>query len=225
MNSPCGEVPADHLWRNPVPPLADLSVLSAGPLASGGSDLAARAVLDLVSMAVLTLVLFLPRHGRRDLVTVFWMFNAALFCVLLVISGGEIGVGAGLGLFAVLSIVRLRSEQYRNVEIGYFFVSLALALVTGLAPGLILPTVLSAGLLGVVTIVDLRALFPPARSLEVVLDCVLEDDAELRMHLGRRLSGLVVAVSVVQVDYVRMTMLLNVQYRPAPVSRLTESLR
>ena len=208
-----------------MPPHSALSVLAAGPLASGASDLAVRAGLDLVSMAVLTLVLFLPRHGRRDLVTVFWMFNAALFCVLLVISGGEIGVGAGLGLFAVLSIVRLRSEQYRNVEIGYFFVALALALVTGLAPGLILPAALCAGLLIVVTVVDLRALFPPARSVEVMLDCVIERDAELRMHLGDRLAGLVVAVTVIQVDYVRMTMLLSVQYRPAPAPRLVATPR
>jgi hypothetical protein len=176
-------------------------------------------VLDLVSMTLLTLALFLPRHGRRDLVTVFWMFNAALFCVLLVISGGDIGVGAGLGLFAVLSIVRLRSEQYRNVEIGYFFVSLALALVTGLAPGLLMTAALCAGLLLVVTVVDLGRLFPPARSVEVVLDAVIEDEAELRIELGRRLAGLVVDVSVLQVDYVRMTMSVSVRYRPAPAAR------
>lgn len=198
-----------------------LSPLAAGPLDAGGVDLAVRALLNLASMAVLTVGLFLPRHGRRDLLTVFWMFNAALFCVLLVISGGDIGVGAGLGLFAVLSIVRLRSEQYRNVEIGYFFVSLALALVTGLAPGLILPAALCVGLLGVVAVVDLRRLFPPAKTVEVVLDTVLEDDAELRAELGRRLGGLVVTVGVTQVDYVRMTMLLSVQYRPLPSHRLS----
>jgi hypothetical protein len=196
-----------------------LPSLAASPLAAGAVDLAFRAVLDLVSMTLLTLALFLPRHGRRDLVTVFWMFNAALFCVLLVISGGDIGVGAGLGLFAVLSIVRLRSEQYRNVEIGYFFVSLALALVTGLAPSLLMTAALCAGLLLVVTVVDLGRLFPPARSVEVVLDTVLEDEAELRMELGRRLAGLVVDVSVLQVDYVRMTMSVSVQYRPAPLQR------
>ena len=196
-----------------------LPSLAASPLAAGAVDLAVRAVLDLVSMTLLTLALFLPRHGRRDLVTVFWMFNAALFCVLLVISGGDIGVGAGLGLFAVLSIVRLRSEQYRNVEIGYFFVSLALALVTGLAPSLLMTAALCAGLVLVVTVVDLGRLFPPARSVEVVLDTVLEDEAELRMELGRRLAGVVVDVSVLQVDYVRMTMSVSVQYRPAPIQR------
>ena len=203
-------------------PDATRLLLAAGPLAAGGLDLLARALIDLVAMCTLTL-LFLPRNGRRDLVTVYWMFNAALFCVLLVISGGDIGVGAGLGLFAVLSIVRLRSEQYRNVEIGYFFVSLALALITGLAPGLLLPALLSAGLLAVVAVVDLRTLLPAARTLEIVLDTVIEDDDALRDELGRRLSGVVVEVAVTQVDYVRMTMLLTVQFRPAPARRPTVS--
>ena len=130
------------------------------------------------------------------------------------IRGDEIGVGVGLGLFAVLSIVRLRSEQYRNVDIGYFFVALALALVTGLAPSLLLAGGLCVGLLAVVAVVDMTRLLPPARSVEVVLDAVIEDEAALRLELGRRLSGLIVEVSVGQVDYVRMTMLLTVLYRP-----------
>ena len=204
--------------------LGPVPVLAASPLAAGDLDLAARALLDLGSTAVLTLALFLPRHGRRDLLTVFWMFNSALFCVLLVISGGEIGVGAGLGLFAVLSIVRLRSEQYRNVEIGYFFVALALALVTGLAPGLLLPAALCAGLLVVVGTVDLPRLLPAARSVDVVLDEVLEDEGELRRELGQRLRAVVVDVAVTQVDYVRMTMLLTVQYRPSPVVRHADAM-
>jgi hypothetical protein len=206
---------------SPLDPVLTASslTLAAAPLAGGALDITVRALFDVISMAVLSLVLFLPRHGRRDLVTVFWMFNAALFCVLLVISGGDIGVGAGLGLFAVLSIVRLRSEQYRNVEIGYFFVSLALALVTGLAPDLVLTAALCVGLLVVVAVVDLARLFPPARSVEVVLDQVIEDEPELRIELGRRLGGVVVDVGVLQVDYVRMTMLVAVQYRPAASGR------
>ena len=192
-------------------------LLAAGPLAAGGLDQAARALIDLAAMSVLTLALFLPRNGRRDLVTVFWMFNAALFCVLLVISGGEIGVGAGLGLFAVLSIVRLRSEQYDNVEIGYFFVALALALVAGLAPTVPVALALTVGLLLVVAVVDLARLLPGPSATEVVLDVVLENDLDLRMELGRRLGGLVVDVDVLQVDYVRSSMLVSVRYRPLPV--------
>lgn len=206
-----------------LPALAPLLATTAAPMDAGG-EIAIRAGIDLVAVSLLTFVLFLPRHRRRDLVTVFWLFNTALFCVLLVINTGDIGVGAGLGLFAVLSIVRLRSEQYRNVEIGYFFVSLALALVNGLAPGLLLPLSLSAGLLVVVAVIDLPKLLPSSRHAEVVLDMVLEDHQELREELGRRLRALIVNVEVTQVDYVRLTMLLTVQYRPAAGTRRSDSV-
>lgn len=135
----------------------------------GLAEAAVRVALDFASVAILTLGLFLPRHHRRDLATVFWLFNTAMLCVLLVIDTGQIGVGAGLGLFGVLSIVRLRSEQYRNVEIGYFFVALAPALVNGLAPGVLLPILLSAGILTVVLLVNSDRLLPSTRHVEIVL--------------------------------------------------------
>ena len=197
--------------------LTPLTAVAAEQLPPGLSEVVARAALDVVAMTVLTVGLFLPRHRRRDLVTVYWLLNAALFCVLLVIGGGQVGVGAGLGLFAVLSIVRLRSEQYDNVEIGYFFVALALALVAGLAPTVPVALALTVGLLLVVAVVDLARLLPGPSATEVVLDVVLECDLDLRMELGRRLGGLVVDVDVVQVDYVRSSMLVSVRYRPLPV--------
>ena len=197
--------------------LTPFAAVAAEPLPPGLSEVLARAALDVVAMTVLTVGLFLPRHRRRDLLTVYWLLNVALFCVLLVISGGQVGVGAGLGLFAVLSIVRLRSEQYNNVEIGYFFVALALALVAGLAPTVPVAVTLVVVLLTVVAVVDLAQLLPGPSATEVVLDVVLENDLDLRMELGRRLGGLVVDVDVLQVDYVRSSMLVSVRYRPLPV--------
>ena len=44
-----------------------------------GVDLVLRATMNLVAMSLLTVVLFLPRHRRRDLLTVYWMLNVALF--------------------------------------------------------------------------------------------------------------------------------------------------
>ncbi len=44
-------------------------------------------------------------------------------------------MGVGFGLFAVLSIVRLRSEPFSNRELAYFFVALVLALVCAIDLG------------------------------------------------------------------------------------------
>ncbi len=80
-----------------------------------------------------------------DLVVVYALFNLGLFLALVVISQGQVSMGVGFGLFAVLSIVRLRSEPFSNRELAYFFVAIVLALVCAIDLGsLALPGVLSA---------------------------------------------------------------------------------
>src|SRR4051794_41952795 len=63
---------------------------------------------------------------------VFAAFNVGLFGVLTVITDKSVGPAIGFGLFAMLSIVRLRSEPFGNADLAYFFCALVLALANGL---------------------------------------------------------------------------------------------
>src|SRR3954469_1735990 len=94
-------------------------------------DLVLRLAIDLGCMAILA-GLVARRRPRRGLFVVFTTFNIALFCVLTIISAKRIGPAVGFGLFALLSIVRLRSEPFTNQELSYFFSALALALINGI---------------------------------------------------------------------------------------------
>src|SRR3954463_4083961 len=95
------------------------------------ADLVLRLFLDLACVGFLA-ALVGQRRRRRGLFVVFITFNIALFCVLTVISQRHIGSAVGFGLFALLSIVRLRSEPFSNQELAYFFSALAMALINGL---------------------------------------------------------------------------------------------
>ena len=99
------------------------------------ADLALRLGLDVVALAALVWGIYLPRHRRTDLAVVHAMFNVGLFLALIVIAGGQVSIGVGFGLFAVLSIVRLRSEPFSNRELAYFFVALVLGLVCAIDLG------------------------------------------------------------------------------------------
>ena len=98
-------------------------------------DVLLRLAIDVAAIAALVYGVFLPRHRRMDLVVVYALFNVGLFLALVVISGGEVSMGVGFGLFAVLSIVRLRSEPFSNRELAYFFVALVVALVCAIDLG------------------------------------------------------------------------------------------
>jgi Domain of unknown function (DUF4956) len=174
------------------------------------ADLALRLGIDLVAVAALVYGLFHPRHGRMDLVVVYGLFNVGVFLALSVIVAGELSLGVGFGLFAVLSIVRLRSEPFSNRELAYFFVALVIGLVCALA------TPVHGGLLSALALlsawaIDHPRLSRPTRRLDVTLDRAYADDAALRDHLRERLRAPVLDVTVLEVDYVRDTMRLEVR--------------
>jgi Domain of unknown function (DUF4956) len=175
-------------------------------------DLALRLAIDVVAVAALVYGLFHPRHRRMDLVVVYALFNVGVFLALSVIVAGELSMGVGFGLFAVLSIVRLRSEPYSNRELAYFFVALVIGLVCALDVG----HPAYAGLLAGVALlaawaIDHPRLNRPTRRLEVTLDRAIGDDDALRAHLRERLRAPVLDVTVRELDYVRETMRVEVR--------------
>jgi Domain of unknown function (DUF4956) len=180
-------------------------------------DVLPRLGLDLVAIVALVYGLFYPRHKRMDLVVVYALFNVGLFVALLVIAGGELSMGVGFGLFAVLSIVRLRSEPFSNRELAYFFVALVLALVCAIDLGsLAYAAMLAAVALVAAWAIDHPRLSKPTRRLEVTLELVFADDEALRRHLEERLNAEIRELSVLEIDYVRETTRVEVRYIPAP---------
>jgi hypothetical protein len=173
-------------------------------------DLALRLGIDLAAACALVYGLFHPRHRRMDLVVVYALFNVGVFLALSVIAAGDLSMGVGFGLFAVLSIIRLRSEPFSNRELAYFFVALVIALVCALAAPV------HAGLLsGVVLLaawaIDHPRISRPSRRLEVTLERVFADDDALREHLRERLRAPVLDVVVREIDYVRETTRVEVR--------------
>jgi hypothetical protein len=181
------------------------------------TELLARLALDAVAVCALAYGVYLPRHRRPDLVVAFVLFNAGLFAALAVIARGDVGVGVGFGLFAVLSIVRLRSEPFSHRELAYFFLALVLALAWAIdAGGLVMPAALSAAALAAAWAVDHPRLGRSEQRVEIVLELVFADDAALHRHLEERLNADVTDVTVAEIDYVRETTRACVRYVPRP---------
>lgn len=169
--------------------------------------------LDLAALALLMWALR-RRHGaRRDLMSVVACFNIGLFVVLTAIESAASATAIGFGLFAMLSIIRLRSEPFSNTELGVFFAGLVLALVNGVS-GIPLPlaAVLDAIVLAAVAIADHPAFGPIPQTREVTLDCIHDDDAALRADLEHRLGVRVVDFTVLENDYVREVTRLSIRY-------------
>lgn len=170
--------------------------------------------IDLVAIALLIFGVYFPRHHRRDLLVAFWGVNVGVLAVSMVLGSSTIGAGLGLGLFGVLSIIRLRSNEISQHEIAYYFAALALGLLAGLSA---VPSVLAVSLMVLIIaglfFADHPRLFPRYRQQTMIIDVAHRDEAVLRTHLEMMLSAEVVNVSVVRLDLVNDTTTVDVRYR------------
>lgn len=171
-------------------------------------------LVDLAAIAVLTVAVYFQRHRRRDLVVAFFGVNIGVFAVANVLASAEVAAGLGLGLFGVLSIIRLRSSEISQREVAYYFAALAIGLLAGLAQTFsIVSTVLVGVVVLTLAVIDHPVLFSSYRHRTVQLDEAIGDDDALRAALEERLGGEVRAISVQHVDFVNDTTLVDVRYR------------
>ncbi|WP_158850835.1 DUF4956 domain-containing protein [Saccharothrix deserti] len=168
---------------------------------------------DIVAIAILTFGLYFPRHHRRDLVVAFLGVNVGVLAVAMALGSSTVTAGLGLGLFGVLSIIRLRSDEIAQHEVAYYFAALALGLLAGLGAELGPLTLALMGLVVVALFVgDHPKLFGSYRQQTVHLDTAHTDEEALRAHLQQLMGGRVVNVVVKEVDLVDDTTLVEVRY-------------
>ena len=171
--------------------------------------------INLFAICVLSFAIYFQRHRRADLMTAFIALNVGVFAVSALMLTQEVNLGFAFGLFAVLSIIRLRSDPISQREIGYYFVALALGLINGIGSAFpVAMILLNVLLLVVMYVADHPALSGRVERRLLVLDYVASDDAGLRADLEQRLRGKVLRFSVEQVSYVQETMQVDVRYRP-----------
>ncbi|MFT4231055.1 MAG: DUF4956 domain-containing protein [Microbacterium sp.] len=169
---------------------------------------------DVVAALVLSLGLYYRRHHRRDLVVAFLGVNIGVMAVSAVLGTAEVALGLGLGLFGVLSIIRLRSSEISQREVAYYFAALAIGLIAGLPQSNPWPAVaLIALILAVLWAADHPAVMARSRHQTVRMDRAISDEEELREALAETLSAEVTSLTVQELDLVNDTTLVDVRYR------------
>ena len=170
--------------------------------------------IDLAAMAVITFGLYFPRHRRRDLVVAYLVVNVGVLAVAAILGTTTVGLGVGLGLFGVLSIIRLRSSEITQHELAYYFAALAVGLLSGLSTTLE-PVVIAliALVVAVLAIGDSPALFRRYRMQTIVMDTAFTDEADLTRELERMLVAKVHRVNVLHLDTVNDTTTVEVRFQ------------
>lgn len=170
-------------------------------------------LLDLVAISVLALGIYFPRHHRKDMLVALFGVNIGLLAVTAALSSTDLSMGIGFGLFAVLSIIRLRSSEVDQQEVAYYFAALSLGLLGGVVftPDWIGPVLMGTILAGL-WLIDHPRLFARHRVATLTLDRAWTDERSLVGHLEELLHARVRQVKVRRVDLVEATTIVEVRY-------------
>lgn len=168
---------------------------------------------NVVAIAVLVFGIYFPRHRRRDLVVAYLGVNAGVLAISAVLSSVDATVGLGLGLFGMLSIIRLRSVELDQQEVAYYFASLALGLLGGIkidSYGLTLFAM--AALLIALWFGDHPRLLARYKMQVMTLDRAFVDEQQLTAHLAELLGARIGRVLIRRTDFVNDTTNVEVRY-------------
>ena len=90
-------------------------------------------IIDLAALYLLVYVIYYRRYGDREMAITMGLLNLFLFTIVLTMTMTEFNLGAGFALFALLSLITLRSVIISKVEVGYILGAITLGLVNGMS--------------------------------------------------------------------------------------------
>ncbi len=177
-----------------------------------------RFVIDIIAMLILLMGIYYRRYGDKELMTSASLFNVFIFSVLTILSSVNFSVNAGFGLFAILALFTLRSEQIGKIEITYFFGSVAIAVICSVQ-GTTLPFVLATvGILVVSTyLLDHPNILRSVHGVRITLDKIdaeaIANPKQMCSELSVRLGVNVLSFHIISLDFIHDMAVLNVNYR------------
>ena len=192
--------------------------MSLAFFSSPAFELLVRFALDLLAMVLLVFGMYYQRYRDKELVTAAAMFNIFAFAVLTILSTVAFSIAAGFGLFAILALFSLRSEQISKTEITYFFGSISIAVICSVQ-GTTLPFVALVVVLILLGawIVDHPAILRSSDGIKLTLDKIdphaLSDPEAMRADLSARLGVEVMSYQITALDYINDMARINVFYR------------
>ena len=182
-----------------------------------------RLVINLVVVGIIIDRLYYPKSKRRDFYFTFMLISIAIFFIVFFMifvleeMKGKTSLGIGIGLFAIFSIMRYRTDAMPVREMTYLFVIIALSLVNAISEGV--PMIE----LGITNLIFLVAVWVSEWHLKVLPSKIIQYDkidlvtpdrkADLIADLEKRLGLEIVQVEVGAVDFIRDMAMVKIRYR------------
>ncbi|MFB7502657.1 DUF4956 domain-containing protein [Streptomyces broussonetiae] len=182
------------------------------------TDLVTRGGLDVIALLILVGRLYRRRPSVPAMPLVLAALNIGLFAAMSTMSAGKFPAGVGFGMFGILSLVRLRSAAFTLRDVAYTFITLVIALCTGLPQRQtwLVVALDIVVLVAVLVVDDPKSYEPPTRTVKLTLDRIYPDPSLIAEDVTFRFGRAPLSVAVDEVDYVRETTRVSARYPTEP---------
>lgn len=180
-------------------------------------------------------LLYYPKSKRRDFFFTFILIGVAIFFIVFFMifvledMKGKTGIGVGIGMFGIFSIMRYRTDAMPVREMTYLFIVLCLSVVNALASTMPVTELLLTDLLIVFCV------WLCEKSLKVVPCKLIQYDrmelikperrAELIEDIKERTGLDVIKVEVGGIDMLRDMTVIKVYYRSKHTSSVDDKVK
>lgn len=170
--------------------------------------------------------LYYAKSQRRDFYFTFMLISVAIFLLVFFMifvlddMKGKTGIGIGIGLFGIFSIMRYRTDSMPVREMTYLFVIVALAVINALATVISYPELFVTNIV-IALLVWLCEVNPRMQHTSSKLiqydriELVKPENRDMLMNDLRNRTGLdIVDVEVGGLDFLRDMAILRITYNP-----------
>ena len=88
-------------------------------------------LIDFTSLYFLSYVILYRKYRNVEMFVASALFNIFILLIVMTVVRTDFNIAIGFGLFALLSLVQLRSTTFTKTEMAYLFGAVTLAVING----------------------------------------------------------------------------------------------
>lgn len=175
--------------------------------------------INFVVVFIVVRCFYFPKSQRRDYFFTYILMSISIFLLIFILNDVKFKTGFALGLFAIFSIIRYRTDSMPVREMTYLFAVIAISVINAVIGGVPWQITLGANMLMLMSIAVVEAV----RGRQCVsnklvmydrIDLIKEEKrAEMLEDLKSRTGLDIVSVEVGHVDFLKDSAMLKVYYR------------
>ncbi len=176
-------------------------------------------VINFVVVFIVVRCFYFPKSQRRDYFFTYILMSISIFLLIFILNDVKFKTGFALGLFAIFSIIRYRTDSMPVREMTYLFAVIAISVINAVIGGVPWQITVGANILMIISI----AVVEVVRGRQVVanklimydrIDLIKEEKrAEMLEDLKSRTGLDIVSVEVGHIDFLKDSAMLKVFYR------------